>query len=421
MTTERLTPLLVGPCPTEWKKPSIDEVTELLTNGFVGTSLPHQSENSETGVRYLQGFNVRPNKLDLTRTTWVTHDFHARNRKSQLREGDVLVVQSGHIGTAAVVPNEAAGSNCHAVIICRFNPRIVNPDFASQYLNSSIGQARLRGLHVGSSLPHINTGELGKFKLPLPPLNEQKRLAQIWGSWDAAIQKTEQLIAAKERLCKALMQRVFAPSTHPCLPLSEFTRRVTRKNSEGNGHPLTISGAEGLVSQSRYFGKRIAAEQTEHYTLLKRGEFAYNKSYSAGYPLGAIKRLDAHEEGVVSTLYLCFALEGSKAPLSDYFAYFCEAGGLNHQIYKVAQEGARNHGLLNVTAEDFFSIRIPVPPRDIQERVVRVLGTAMQELELMRNQLKALHDQKRGLMQKLLTGKWLLPLTQSGDKEIVEC
>jgi type I restriction enzyme S subunit len=400
----------VGACPTEWKQPYIDELTDLLTNGFVGTSLPHQTENSETGIRYLQGFNVRPNKLDLTRTTWVTHDFHAKNRKSQLREGDVLVVQSGHIGTAAVVSKEAAGSNCHAVIICRFNPEIVDPDFASQYLNSSIGQARLRGLHVGSSLPHINTSELGRFKLPLPPLHEQRKLAELWVTWDTAIQKTEQLIAAKERSSKALMQRVFGPSTYPRLRLSEFTRRITRKNIEGNGHPLTISGAEGLVSQSRYFGKRIAAEQTEHYTLLKRGEFAYNKSYSAGYPLGAIKRLDGHAEGIVSTLYLCFALDESKAPPSDYFAYFCEAGGYNHQIYQVAQEGARNHGLLNVTAEDFFSMKMPVPPREVQERVVRALGAAHHELALLRDQLTALREQKRGLMQKLLTGQWRLPV-----------
>lgn len=253
MSKARLTPLLLGPCPAEWKQLYIDEITDLLTNGFVGTSLPHQTENCETGIRYLQGFNVRPNKLDLARTTWVTHDFHAKNRKSQLREGDVLVVQSGHIGTAAVVTDEAAGSNCHAVIICRFKPRIVDPIFASQYLNSQIGQARLRGLHVGSSLPHINTSELGRFKLPLPPLHEQRKLAQLWVTWDTAIQKTEQLIAAKERSTKALMKRVFGKCSYPRCRLSEFTRRVTRKNVGGDGHPLTISGVDGLARFAHRF------------------------------------------------------------------------------------------------------------------------------------------------------------------------
>ena len=81
-----------------------------------------------------------------------------------------------------------------------------------------------------------------------------------------------------------------------------------------------------MISQSHYFDKRIAAETTEHYTLLKQGEFSYNKSYSTGYPYGAIKRLDAYEEGIVSTLYLCFALNPGAALLSDYLIQFCEVG-----------------------------------------------------------------------------------------------
>ncbi len=160
MTRGRLTPLLVGQCPDDWQQVFIDEVAELLTNGYVGPSLPYQTNNPENAVRYLQGFNVRPNKIDFGNATWVTKDFHERNPKSCLREGDILVVQSGHIGTAAVVLETAAGSNCHALIIVRFHKNKVAPHFFSQYINSEIGQARLRGLEVGSSMLHINTSEL---------------------------------------------------------------------------------------------------------------------------------------------------------------------------------------------------------------------------------------------------------------------
>ncbi len=269
---------------------------------------------------------------------------------------------------------------------------------------------------VGQAVKGINIRDVKRLRLFLPNTRQtQKYIAELLTTQDIAIQTTEQLIAAKERSCKALMQRAFRTSSFLRRRLSEFTRRVTRKNVEGDGHPLTISGAEGLVSQSRYFGKRIAADKAEHYTLLKRGEYAYNKSSSAGYPLGAIKRLDAYEEGIVSTLYLCFELEEGKAPISDYFAFFCEAGGFNHQIYQVAQEGARNHGLLNITAEDFFAMKMPVPPLGAQERVVRVLGAAKQELALLRGQLAAMKNQKRGLMQKLLTGQWRLAISQETE------
>ena len=410
MTKGRLTPLLVGQCPADWQQVFIDEVTELLTNGYVGPSLPYQTDDPEIGIRYLQGFNVRPNKVDFTNATWITKEFHERNKKSCLREGDLLVVQSGHIGTAAVVPESAAGSNCHALIINRFQRDKVDPYFACHYINSEIGQARLRGLQVGSSMLHINTSELGRFKLPLPPIFEQRRLAEILGAWDAAIEKTGQLIASKESSLRGWMQRLVMDRQFTEHRLSKFVHRVNRKNTAGNGHPLTISGRDGLVSQSHYFDKRIAAETTEHYTLLNRGEFAYNKSYSSGYPYGAIKRLDAYDDGIVSTLYLCFALNPDAPLLSDYLIQFCEVGGFNHQIHKVAQEGARNHGLLNVAAEDFFAMKLPVPPIAEQSRVIAILGDAGRELSLFRKSLDQLRQQKRGLMQKLFTGQWRVPV-----------
>jgi len=169
------------------------------------------------------------------------------------------------------------------------------------------------------------------------------------------------------------------------------------------------------VSQSQYFDKRIAAETTAHYTLLTRGEFAYNRSYSAGYPYGAIKRLDAHNVGIVSSLYLCFALKKKVQLLSDYLAYYCEAGGFNHQIHRYAQEGARNHGLLNVATSDFFAMTLPLPLLEQQTRVVNILNSSAQELALLRDSLRHLREQKRGLMQKLLTGQWRIQPSSSKE------
>lgn len=260
-----------------------------------------------------------------------------------------------------------------------------------------------------TSLVHVRKKDITGARISLPTLSEQEVMAEALGHWDSAIQKTEQLIAAKEQSLQALMRRVLHKTHHPARQLSAFTHRVTRKNTDGNGHPLTISGADGLVSQSKYYGKRIAADSAEHYTLIKRGEFAYNRSSSSGYPFGAIKRLDVLDEGVVSTLYLCFALN-EDAPLSDYFSYYCESGGFNRQVYQVAQEGARNHGLLNVTAEDFFSMAMPIPPLEDQVRAVTILNAATREVSLLKSQLAAIRAQKRGLMQKLLTGQWQLPI-----------
>lgn len=266
---------------------------------------------------------------------------------------------------------------------------------------------------AGHGTGRLDTDALKDFMVRVPPREVQDGIVDVLATWDTAIEKTDRLIAAKERSQKGLMQRLLYRGAFPEHRLSEYVNRVTRKNTTGNDHPLTISGRNGLISQSHFFDKRIAAETTEHYTLLKRGEFAYNKSYSAGYPYGAIKRLDAYDEGIVSSLYLCFALKPNAPLLSDYLASFCESGSFNHQIHKFAQEGARNHGLLNVATNDFFAMTMPLPPVEKQARVVEILGSAGQELALLRKSLDQLRQQKRGLMQKLLTGQWRVGVSET--------
>ena len=140
------------------------------------------------------------------------------------------------------------------------------------------------------------------------------------------------------------------------------------------------------------------------YYLLKCGEFAYKKSYSAGYDFGAIKRLNRYEAGVVSTLYICFALKRPDA-VGNFFEHFFDANLLNEGISGIAQEGARNHGLLNVSVVDFFELDVPSPPPAEQQAISSVLSALDTEIDLLTRQQAKVQEQKRGLMDLLLTGK----------------
>lgn len=146
---------------------------------------------------------------------------------------------------------------------------------------------------------------------------------------------------------------------------SSCFERVTRKNIEDNRNILTISAQQGLVMQDKFFKKLVAAKDVSNYYLLHKDDYAYNKSYSNGYPMGAIKRLKNYDKGVVSTLYICFKSLNSKSVL--FFDQYFDAGVLNTEIEKIAQEGARNHGLLNMSVIDFFKMKLVVP--DIKEQI----------------------------------------------------
>ncbi len=190
------------------------------------------------------------------------------------------------------------------------------------------------------------------------------------------------------------------------LPFSQTCRlscrfeRVTRKNTVGNSNVLTISAQNGLVNQLEYYNQQYASDNTSGYTLLKKGEFAYNKSYSDGYPLGAIKRLSRYEEGIVSPLYLCFSAKPGTCP--EFYEQYFESGLFNGELYRIAQEGARNHGILNISNEDFFNTEIIDPPLEGQKRIAEILECCDRVIRLKRELIEEKKKQKKSLMQKLL-------------------
>lgn len=177
--------------------------------------------------------------------------------------------------------------------------------------------------------------------------------------------------------------------------LGEIADRVTRKNKNLEAtRPLTISAQYGLIDQSEFFDKRVASKDISGYYLIKSGEFAYNKSTSTDAPWGAIKRLDLYKNGVLSTLYIVFSIHNPQMVDSNYLASYYETNFWHKEIHAVAAEGARNHGLLNITPDDFFSTSLLLP-RDVEEQ--KKIGLFAYEFD----SLITLHQRKLDQFKKL--------------------
>lgn len=184
------------------------------------------------------------------------------------------------------------------------------------------------------------------------------------------------------------------------LPLCAVFDRLKTKNTENNENALTISAQLGLVSQLEYFNKRVAAKDLRNYYLLHKGDFAYNKSYSKGYPMGAVKPLKMYDKGVVSTLYICF--RAKRGYEDSFFEHYFESGLINPEIEKIAQEGGRAHGLLNVGVKDFFEkINLIVPQKKEQQKIADCLSSLDALITVQADKLDALKAHKQGLMQQL--------------------
>ena len=170
--------------------------------------------------------------------------------------------------------------------------------------------------------------------------------------------------------------------------LSEICERITRKNRNNESDlPLTIASQFGLIDQRDFFNKVVAAKDMSNYYLLKKGEFAYNKSYSNGFDYGSIKRLNAYKQGCLSTLYICFGITSDEVE-SDYLECFFDTLKWYGDVSMICAEGARNHGLLNVDTTGFFDeVTVDLPKSLEEQKRISVYMNAL-------NRLITLHQRK---------------------------
>ena len=190
--------------------------------------------------------------------------------------------------------------------------------------------------------------------------------------------------------------------------LYNYATRITRKNTKLESNlPLTISSIDGLVSQIDYFNNRVASQNISGYYLIKNGEYAYNKSYSNGYPWGSVKRLNKYDMGVLSTLYIVFSINDSID--SDYFSHFFDTNLWHREVAAKAEEGARNHGLLNISVEDFFDINISTPTLSEQRRISQFFTLLDKTIRLEGERLASLQQVKAASLQSFFP--------QEGEKE----
>ncbi|WNN41247.1 restriction endonuclease subunit S [Pseudomonas inefficax] len=399
--------------PEGWKRAPLASVAEVrggIAKGKSGLKDP-------ITLPYLRVANVQDGHIDLRDVKTIEIERSQLERFS-LKYGDVLMNEGGDfdkLGRGDIWKGQIEPClHQNHVFAVRPNPKVIDSYFLASLAGSNYGKSYfLSCAKKSTNLASINSTQIKEFPILIPPLNEQKKVSKILSTWDQAISTAEKLLENSQQQYKALTQQLLTghrrlhgfEKAWQTLRLEKLFCRVTAKNTEGSTNVVTISAQHGLVRQEEYFNKTVASETLGNYFLLKKGQFAYNKSYSNGYPMGAIKRLNKYEKGVVTTLYICFEASNEATCNGDFFEHYFESGLLNNGLSKVANEGGRAHGLLNVKPSDFFGLTVFIPEVTEQKAIATVLTTAEQEIKTMQAKLSYLRDEKKALMQQLLTGK----------------
>ncbi|MCF8051657.1 MAG: restriction endonuclease subunit S [Desulfobacterales bacterium] len=383
----------------------------------LGKMLSQRSRNGINPKPYLANHNVRWGYFDLDEIREM--DFSEKEiEKFVLKKGDLLVCEGGEAGRCAVWEEQIKPCLYQkALHRLRSKDEQISTSFAMYYLHRAVTSPIIVRFTGRTSISHLTREQFINFPIVLPPSREQNKIVKILYTWDRAIEGTRKLIDAKKRLKKALMQQLltgksrlpnnktgnFIPTWQKA-ELREVFQRVQRASFSAIDAVLSITATIGFVHQRDKFSKVIAGKNLDRYTLLKKGEFAYNKGNSKAYPQGCVHLLEDYEKALVPNVYICFQPPNAEID-SRFYKYYFENGMLNHQLHRVINTGVRNDGLLNLNPHDFFKVKIHVPPAHEQRQISAILTEVDKEITILKKKLAALEKQKRGLMQKLLTGE----------------
>ena len=301
---------------------------------------------------------------------------------------DIIIPSSGEtaidISTARCVlsPDVLLGGDLNIIRLNDGDGR-----FFSYQLNG-VRKHDIAKIAQGVSVVHLYGESIKGLTVSFPSNKEQQKISTLLSLIDERIATQSKLIEDLKKLKSAIVEKVFCSPNQEypmcriegfeqvlsTYKMSDFSSRIATKNKDSKcSLVLTIAAQYGLVNQESFFNKSVASENLTGYYLLHKGEFAYNRSYSAGYDWGTVKRLDNYDEGVLSTLYICFKINETIVD-SDYLAYYFESTKWHRGLSDIAGEGARNHGLLNVSMADYFNTKHRFPVIEEQKAIAKMLN-----------------------------------------------
>ena len=386
-------------------------------------SYGHTATAQDNGdIRFLRITDIDENGL-LKKNGAKFIDFTNDLEKYKVKKGDLLVARTGGtFGKTLYYKNDESAVYASFLIKIILNTARLMPEYYFHFSQSNKYWFQANNLVTGGGQPQFIANILKEIAVPLPPLSEQKAIADLLSTWDMAIEKTERLIKAKEHFEKSLILKLLfgkvriggrrttvvkvkrwlsIPSDWKVVKIGFVSKEVSDRNQNGDDVPvLSCTKYDGLVDSLKYFDKQIYSKDTSTYKVVAHGQFAYATNHIEE---GSIGYQDLYPQGLVSPMYTVF--ETDKRKVNDGYLYKLLKTETYRRIFEIKTNASVDRrGSLRW--KEFSKLPIPFPSIDEQMEINEVLDAAQREVDLLKGRLELLKKQKRGLMQKLLTGQW---------------
>ena len=399
--------------PKDWNPAYLNDIADKIMVGIASAATHAYTDN---GIRMLRNLNIKEGFIDDSDILFVGEEYELQHKNKRLKAGDILTVRTGYPGLSAVVPKKYENAQCFTSLITRLKEDIALPEYICRFINSEYGKKYISSGEAGGAQKNVNASILKKMLIPLPPLPEQRKIAKILSTWDKAISTTERLIDNSKQQKKALMQqlltgkkRLLDESGTPFQgEWEEITLEKLAKYRRGSfpqpyGNPEWVDEVNGYPFIQVYdIDKNMKLKPD---TKIKISDAAIDKSVfipketvivSLQGSIGrvAITQYDAYVDRTV-LLFQEFIVPMDKV----FFAFIIQ------ELFEIEKTKAPGGTIKTITKEVLSNFKVYIPSYNEQQKIASVLINADQEIELLEQQLADLKQEKKALMQQLLTGK----------------
>jgi type I restriction enzyme S subunit len=402
---------------SSWPEARLAAVTVKIGSGV--TPKGGSSVYSTNGIPFIRSQNVVDDHLDLSDVAFIDQSTHADMASSRVLPLDVLLnITGASIGRSCVVPADFVDGNVNQHV-CIIRPNeCLDPFYLQSFLTSCFGQKQIALCQAGGNRQGLNYDQIGRFKIPLPPLTVQQAITRVLSTWDGGIRQLSDLIAAKLRFKQGLMQQLLTGKRrfpkckdssfveyHVGDVLKETFRPVAWNDDELYQLASIRRHSGGLFWREALLGKQIKVKKLHS---LEEGDFLISHIQAAYGAMGLVPAEFA--DGKVSDMYTILTPKSEGTIDMRYIDYLSQMKRMRHQAYLACNGFFAERLRLNFDPAEFMKQRIVLPECiEEQSRIADLLDTLVGEIELLRKQLEALKQQKKGLMQKLLTGQVRVP------------
>ena len=402
----------IGVIPEDWEVRTLGSLTTLLTNGFVGTATTAYVESGD-GVLYIQGYNVQENGFNFHGIKRVSKAFHTRNKKSCLQAGDLLTIQTGDIGVTTIVPPELVGANCHALIISRLRKQESEPGYYCQYFNSERGRVAFKEIETGTTMKHLNGGDMKRLFLPSPPVEEQRAIAGTLSDVDGLLGSLDQLIAKKRDLKQAAMQQLLTgkkrlPGFHGEWEVKQLGDCLLSRPDYGI-NAAAVPFSDKLPSYIRITDisedgrfcpdPRVsvkAASADQYY--LHRGDVVFART---GASVGKSYLYDTRDGELVFAGFLIRVRPNPEFLVAAFLAAYATTKPYWNWVRLMSMRS----GQPGINGNEYAQLPLVLPELPEQTAIAKVLTDMDAELAALAQRREKTRALKQAMMQELLTGK----------------